>query len=257
MNRNSACLSALLPVDTISLFFSFDAIYTFQQRERSSYYSMMVPYAYTPLNTKKAEIRLIQLVRGKAGDVIVFCLIHAPLIKPQESHEDHRLSIKKLHKTLPDDWLVRETLDGRYLFMVLGTSGRPNTWTHPDPSFNRALYKISKPTSIAAYKPEYEALSYSWGPTGTQTLFIDQNLAYALRFLHSPEKTRTWCVDAVCINQQDIDKRNAQIRRIGDIYSLAQKVIIWLGPESDNSTYALSTLIHFAQHEIRGCSWSR
>ncbi|KAE8453859.1 hypothetical protein EG329_007635 [Mollisiaceae sp. DMI_Dod_QoI] len=212
----------------------------------------MVPYTYTPLETEKAEIRMIQLAPGKAEDDIVLSLIHAPLVKPQEPPEDPRLSIKELQKTLPDDWLVKKTLNGRYLFMKIGT-GMPNSWIHPDPSFD------------PAYKPEYEALSYTWGSsenpvlaivessndtrvsTDQKTLYIGQNLAGALRFLRSPENTRTLWVDAVCINQQDINERNAQVRRMGDIYSLAKKVIIWLGPEGDNSAHALSTLSYFAQ----------
>ncbi|KAK2616075.1 hypothetical protein N8I77_002784 [Diaporthe amygdali] len=42
-------------------------------------------------------------------------------------------------------------------------------------------------------------------------------------------------IDAHCINQEDIDERNAQVSMMARIYSSARSSIVWLGPE-DNST---------------------
>lgn len=42
--------------------------------------------------------------------------------------------------------------------------------------------------------------------------------------------------DALCIDQQNRDEKNQQLRLITDIYKKAQSVAIWLGPERDNST---------------------
>lgn len=48
-------------------------------------------------------------------------------------------------------------------------------------------------------------------------------------------------VDAVCINQCDDEERYQQVARMADIYSSAAKVVIWLGPEADNSTAAIES----------------
>jgi hypothetical protein len=39
---------------------------------------------------------------------------------------------------------------------------------------------------------------------------------------------RFW-IDAICINQSDINERNEQVPRMGDIYSMASRVWIWMG----------------------------
>jgi hypothetical protein len=37
-------------------------------------------------------------------------------------------------------------------------------------------------------------------------------------------------IDEICINQQDLEERSAQIAIMGDIYRAAQSVLVWLGP---------------------------
>src|SRR5277367_3175798 len=70
---------------------------------------------------------------------------------------------------------------------------------------------------------EFEALSYVWGTPGrklsillnNQELKVTQNLAHALRHLRPAKsnkfETRTLWVDAICIDQQNIDERNQQV----------------------------------------------
>jgi hypothetical protein len=38
-------------------------------------------------------------------------------------------------------------------------------------------------------------------------------------------------VDALCINQEDVEERNLQVLRMSSIYRQAQAVLAWLGPE--------------------------
>ncbi|CAF3451901.1 unnamed protein product [Fusarium graminearum] len=68
-------------------------------------------------------------------------------------------------------------------------------------------------------KPKFDALSY----------IVRQNLWDALHYLrkHCPD-TSYW-IDAVCINQNDIDERNRQVRIMHHIYFRAQTVVVWLG----------------------------
>ncbi|KAL8943733.1 MAG: hypothetical protein Q9211_000882 [Gyalolechia sp. 1 TL-2023] len=102
--------------------------------------------------------------------------------------------------------------------------------------------------------PKYQALSYTWGnPTLSQQLEVDlghrtqlfpvtENLYIALRNLRHNTVTRLLWVDAVCINQGDVEERRQQVKRMADIYRLAEKVIVWLGPETDGSALALEAL---------------
>lgn len=102
--------------------------------------------------------------------------------------------------------------------------------------------------------PNFEALSYAWGSqldraevaitsvTEQQTLPVARNLEQALRHLRLEDQPRVLWIDAICINQQDLPERSSQVKRMADIYSLARRVIVWLGPESDDSELAMSLM---------------
>ncbi|RYP44776.1 hypothetical protein DL768_008787 [Monosporascus sp. mg162] len=66
---------------------------------------------------------------------------------------------------------------------------------------------------------------------------VTTNLLTALRHLRPPTgagATALW-VDAVCINQQGLDERRHQVTMMRDIYASAERVIIWLGVEDDET----------------------
>jgi hypothetical protein len=58
------------------------------------------------------------------------------------------------------------------------------------------------------------------------TLGITQNLALALRHLRDSQRPRILWIDAICINQNDLPERSAEVRRMGDIYSTAWGVLV-------------------------------
>lgn len=145
-------------------------------------------------------------------------------------------------------------------------SGIPNSWKHPDAGFNVKAYELPKRSADDGYSwhiPPYEALSYCWGnndneeyihitsptePLKTPScLRIRQNLATALRHLRYPDRERTFWVDAISINQIDIGERGRQVKRMSQIYPRSDNVIIWLGPESEDSKHALETLDYFSK----------
>ncbi|KAL9036475.1 MAG: hypothetical protein Q9180_004280, partial [Flavoplaca navasiana] len=102
--------------------------------------------------------------------------------------------------------------------------------------------------------PSYEALSYAWGSNDlSNVIFVDtkneqeslaitENLHSALQHLRKTSSPRTLWVDAACINQRDDEERSQQVARMADIYRSAAKVLIWLGPEADNSALAIKAL---------------
>ncbi len=106
----------------------------------------------------------------------------------------------------------------------------------------------------ASKPPYYEALSYTWGSTETlvdigigaldlesRSLAVTPNLAEALPYLRLQGKPRVLWIDAICIDQQNLDERNQQVQRMGDIYKLADHVVVWLGPADTSSDLAMNT----------------
>lgn len=120
--------------------------------------------------------------------------------------------------------------------------------------------------------PAYHTLSYSWsvGPRRPDvelaidgySLIVTATLSDALhRLCDVPEEGFDWeCttsedgfnwdpkhgwiwIDQICINQEDMDEREAQVSLMGAIYSSAIRTIIWLGPVEDRCDLAWP-LIH-------------
>ena len=101
-------------------------------------------------------------------------------------------------------------------------------------------------TCNAENAPRYEALSYVWGKrmaeapmscNGMQIL-ITANLDEALRSLRFPNMARRLWVDAICIDQQNIDERTRQVSYMRLIYVNTARVIAWIGQESPESKEA-------------------
>jgi hypothetical protein len=79
-------------------------------------------------------------------------------------------------------------------------------------------------------------------------LSISQNLDLALRHLRHRSISRLMWIDALCINQADSDEKSIQVTLMGLIYSQADSVIAWLGPEEHDSQIALILMQHWAKH---------
>jgi hypothetical protein len=75
-------------------------------------------------------------------------------------------------------------------------------------------------------------------------LLIGKNLDSALRYLRLSDLPRVLWIDGICINQNDMEERSQQVHRMGSIFSLAERVVAWLGSSSLSSQLALSTLEH-------------
>ncbi|EME45907.1 hypothetical protein DOTSEDRAFT_32616 [Dothistroma septosporum NZE10] len=86
------------------------------------------------------------------------------------------------------------------------------------------------------YDVPYNALSYCWGHATHP-----KNLWSALQSIVYPEKLEMrrsgllW-IDAICINQQDIEERSSQVQQMWRIFNNAT-VIAWLG-DSNEQVYA-------------------
>jgi hypothetical protein len=93
------------------------------------------------------------------------------------------------------------------------------------------------------WKQDFHAFSYTWGSGDQDRLIIidgkgflmARNLQLALWRLRLPDRSVFLWIDAICINQRDILEKQEQISMMGDIYSIATKVVAYLGEEADNS----------------------
>jgi len=84
----------------------------------------------------------------------------------------------------------------------------------------------------------YRAISYTWGDSSTYRIIDINGEGFAVRenlwqFLDVARRLARgiWLwIDALCINQADVQERNRAVRHMDRIYSNALQVLIWLGP---------------------------
>jgi Heterokaryon incompatibility protein (HET) len=165
------------------------------------------PYPYTPLGASKTQTRILVLRDGTEDAEPIRCkLVHLDV--------DHR-SQSSIHYTLTD----------------------------------RSLAAAA--TSQARRARAYDALSYTWGKLDKKGEIIleghrfpvTQNLETALRQIRRWRRLKGmtkyaqgesyWWVDAVCINQSDVEERNRQVGIMRQIYKSAKSVRVWLDAEED------------------------
>ncbi|EPE34326.1 heterokaryon incompatibility protein [Glarea lozoyensis ATCC 20868] len=99
-------------------------------------------------------------------------------------------------------------------------------------------------------RPEYEALSYSWGESlsndsiyiNDRSFLVRSNLVTILRYLTKKNVSRMLWVDAICINQNDVAEKNVQVQRMVQIYRQASAMLVWLGEPTETSDMAFKTI---------------
>lgn len=114
---------------------------------------------------------------------------------------------------------------------------------------------------------EYAALSYCWGEARSEEDvrwivvhsqrfavrtnlfdFLQSNIASALRI--------PIYIDAICLNQRDVEERSNQVRLMSEVYKNASRTIVWLGVCPNNQTSNLKSLQHrLADPTLRYGHW--
>jgi hypothetical protein len=141
--------------------------------------------------------------------------------------------------------------------------------------FQHTLHSHFQIGRLDGHVPAYTAISYSWGdaiPVRTAStrqlevrfsenadanrgdaaasLPLSQTLADLLHSLLRNHASVTVWVDALCINQDDKSEKGIQVDQMGDVYSRAEQVLVWLGARTPTSTAAF----RFMQSK-RGLAW--
>lgn len=211
-------------------------------------------YQYRPLNAQQGEIRLFELLPGNFEDAISIAIFITPFVGP-EIVRLHSGYLEDIQSTLPKEWRAHENLEGDIFFMH--RDGH-TSYIHPT-TRGRDFCMLREPREDVL-DPEYEALSYVWGECETQhtvkvvedasihdsgaysTLAVGPNLFECLKYMRRASRSRILWVDAICINQSDSAEKSDQVRRMGDLYRCAQRVVVWLGAASYHSTRGLRML---------------
>jgi hypothetical protein len=112
----------------------------------------------------------------------------------------------------------------------------------------------------------YTALSYTWGNhKKTVTIEVNgedfkatQSLNLALEhFRDTQDPVPDLWVDAICINQDHTDEKEAQVGFMQNIFSKAEETWAWLGHETDESSKAvalINVLAHIYRNSCQGSS---
>ncbi|KAF4635771.1 hypothetical protein G7Y89_g2325 [Cudoniella acicularis] len=77
---------------------------------------------------------------------------------------------------------------------------------------------------------------------GDGLFLVRKNLDCALKQFRYDYEPRTLWVDAIYINQSDVDERGDQVSQMGSVYSKANDVIIWLGEATNDSNQGMDFL---------------
>lgn len=135
--------------------------------------------------------------------------------------------------------LVYDSLTGVDEVRLLYLSARRST-------DDQVLHGSLESTSLSI-RPEYMAVSYTWADADgnrdlSEVIFLGElwvplpitsNCAAALRRLRSAHQVQTLWIDSICINQSSHDEKSHQVGLMGDIYSRATSVTIFLGGDDD------------------------
>lgn len=128
---------------------------------------------------------------------------------------------------------------------------------------SRKLCGTIQHVSLNDSQTQYEALSYCWGPPDRQQpIFIDGQDVLIRSSLHrflthlcnqpGAQKLPVW-VDSICINQLDMGERSWQVALMGQIYSTASRVLIWLGDPTSEADYLFLYLQNCQDDRVQTC----
>ncbi|KAI1144063.1 heterokaryon incompatibility protein-domain-containing protein [Hypoxylon sp. FL0543] len=175
-------------------------------------------FPYPPLPLGEDAIRILTVEPGDFDDQII-CTLACVAFKAKPKYV-------ALSYTWENPYPDRATLPDTGLPCQEGESATPRGQT---------LYGIEEPT------PEDSAMDAIYGPgiitVNSHQFPVKPNLFLALRHLRSSTCPLALWVDAICINQNDVDERNTHVTLMSFIYKRAAAGVAWLGPKDYAERY--------------------
>ncbi|KAH8726121.1 heterokaryon incompatibility protein-domain-containing protein, partial [Phaeosphaeriaceae sp. PMI808] len=102
---------------------------------------------------------------------------------------------------------------------------------------NEVRFHLSE-NSLENIRGKFIAISYCWGgekpteylPISSRAYLKVARTVYSiLRHVAGVASGLPVWVDAICINQTDLEEKSAQVSMMGNIYAAAKCVLVWLG----------------------------
>ncbi len=98
---------------------------------------------------------------------------------------------------------------------------------------------------------QYICLSYAWGDEASPAQIVLNGKLFMVwrnlyQFLLQARKHKLsddlW-IDAICLDQQNVQERNHQVQQMAEIYCQASSVIVWLGVDDGADAFCLLSLL--------------
>ncbi|KAH7377612.1 heterokaryon incompatibility protein-domain-containing protein, partial [Pyrenochaeta sp. MPI-SDFR-AT-0127] len=106
------------------------------------------------------------------------------------------------------------------------------SYTWNDSHHDRLVVEGKRISMENPMRLEYDFRHPVW--CGDRRLLVSTNLRDALRRLRHPTQPQTFWINALCINQDDLDERASQVLIIQRIYHKATMVKMWLSEAGDD-----------------------
>ena len=222
---------------------------------------------YQPLDADKDELRLVYFTQSK-DDLLLSGIVQLELktvsFHDFTSQSQEYMKPKGYTRYNPDDYCSRSCLS------LVAVPEMINSAAESDNFFQRVENTIATAENQSGFGRwswgDYTTLSYTWGDRTklraikvnghiwevTENLddFLRSYIMNKLTTLLPNEARIGWWIDALCINQKDIEERNQQVKRMTDIYQQSLQTVAWLGQASENSDLALDLLESIMLHHI-------
>jgi hypothetical protein len=131
----------------------------------------------------------------------------------------------------------------RYIYEPLNTSRIEIRLLYLQPGHQEDPIECSLSHASLQYGhiPRYETVSYCWGDRTLRSSIqldglatdVPASSAQALRALRLPDAVRVLWIDALCVNQNDVEEQNVQVALMCDVYRNGVGNLVYLGEVDD------------------------
>lgn len=195
--------------------------------------SRLPSYQYQTLRGPN-HIRLLKI--GPPRSTNIFCppIIHCSMEEMPLGSAPPYCALSYTWKE--DELILKWARMGRHMANPIARLYSPTWWKafvgDSPPRFpwlEKAAARLAAVTVGAAFDPDAQAnLPQRLIICDGRAIMVTQNLHNALNAVAQLYSGYLW-VDQLCINQDDIRERNAQVALMGQLYRNASQVVVWLG----------------------------